>query len=97
MAVLRPINNKIIVKREEQDETKNGIYLPTNSHKKKCRGEVLAVGSGILLPNGTREPLSVKPGDVVSFQPGVGTEITHEGEKYLIVEEKDLLLVIEEA
>lgn len=94
MSIIKPINDKILIRREEPDEKKNGIYIAQTNPKKKCRGEVLAVGEGVLLPDGTRKPVCVQPGQVVVFQPGIGTEITHEGETYLIIEERDLLVVL---
>lgn len=94
MMRIRPINDKIVVKRST-DTDKGGVLIPEHYRKKKCQGEVLAVGEGRLLPSGARVPISAGVGDVVFFQPGIGTEITVDGEQYLIISEGDLLCAID--
>ncbi|RIH89515.1 10 kDa chaperonin [Meiothermus luteus] len=93
--VLRPLGDRVVVKRiEEEPKTKGGIVLPDTAKEKPQKGKVIAVGSGRTLDNGTKVPLEVKEGDVVVFAKYGGTEIEIDGEEYIILSERDLLAVL---
>jgi chaperonin GroES len=93
---IRPLGEKVLVKRLEADEkTAGGIVLPDTAKEKPKRGTVLSVGDGKLLDNGKRQPLQVKKGDQVLFTSYAGTEIKVEGEEMLIMDESDILAVLE--
>jgi chaperonin GroES len=92
---LKPLGDRVVVKRiEEEATTKGGILLPDTAKEKPQRGKVIAVGSGRVLDNGTKVPLEVKEGDTVVFAKYGGTEIEIDGEEYVILSERDLLAVI---
>lgn len=97
MAKLRPLNDKVIIKPIEDDEkTKAGIILPETAEKEKPeKGEVVAVGPGKLLENGTRAPMSVKVGDKVIFKKYSPDEIKIDKEEYLVIDESDIIGIIE--
>ena len=92
---LQPLNDYVVVKPATKEETtKSGIVLATTGDKERPdQGEVIAVGPG-KLNDGKRESLSVKIGDVVLFAKYSPTEIELDGEKFLVIEEKDILAVI---
>ncbi|MFZ4626811.1 MAG: co-chaperone GroES [Blastocatellia bacterium] len=93
---IRPLNDRIIVKRmEEQEQMRGGLYIPDTAKEKPQEGEVLAVGNGKLLDNGTRTTIDLKPGDRVLFGKYSGTEVKLDGEELLILREDDVLGVIE--
>jgi chaperonin GroES len=93
---IRPLNDRIIVKRmEEQEQMRGGLYIPDTAKEKPQEGEVLAVGNGKLLDNGTRTTIDLKPGDRVLFGKYAGTEIKLDGEELLILREDDVLGVVE--
>lgn len=95
MASIRPINDKIVVKRlEANNTTKGGIVLPDSAKEKPKEGRVLAVGAGRVLDNGERASFQVKKDDRVIFSSYAGTEIKLEGEEYLILEENDILAIV---
>ena len=92
---IRPLHDRLIVKRfEEEEKTKGGIIIPDNAKEKPQRGEVVAVGSGKEL-DGKKLPLEVKQGDHVLFGKYSGTEIKFEGSEYLMMREEDILGVVE--
>jgi chaperonin GroES len=96
--MLKPLNDKIIVKPSKALETtKGGIVLPDMAKKKPHEGEVLEVGPGKMLENGERVPLEVKVGDWVIYSEYGGTEIMAGGETYIIVHESSVLAVKEDA
>ncbi len=97
MAKLRPLYDKIVVKRFEEQEqrTASGIIIPDTAKEKPQIGEVIAVGEGKLLQNGQQVPPKVKPGDKVVFNKYAGTEVELDGEKFLIMSEDEVLAVIE--
>lgn len=96
MAKIRPINDKILVKRLEAEETtKGGIILPEAAKEKPKEGRVLAVGAGRLLEDGTRASFQVKENDRVIFTSYGGTEVKVDGEEYLVMEESDILAIVE--
>ncbi|HLC26747.1 MAG TPA: co-chaperone GroES [bacterium] len=93
---VRPMHDKVLVKRlEEQETKKGGIIIPDTAKEKPQEGEVVAVGSGKILKDGTRRDLEVKKGDRVLFGKYSGTEVKIDGEEYLIVSEEDVLGIIE--
>ncbi|MDA8161534.1 MAG: co-chaperone GroES [Desulfobacteraceae bacterium] len=93
---IRPLNDRILVKRlEEKEVTKGGIIIPDTAKEKPAEGEVVAVGRGKLLENGEVRPLDVKAGDKVLFGKYSGTEIKIEGEDFLMMREDDVLGIIE--
>jgi chaperonin GroES len=95
-AKVKPLNDKVLVKRlEAEDVTRGGIVLPDTAKEKPREGKILAIGDGKLLENGKRAPFQVKAGDRVLFSSYSGTEIKIEGEEYLILSEDDVLAVIE--
>ena len=95
--MLRPLNDRIIIELVEKEErTASGIFLPDTAAKEKPQtGEVIAVGPGKLNDKGERVAVDVKVGDEVVFAKYSGSEFTHEGKKYLILAEHDVLAVIE--
>jgi chaperonin GroES len=97
MAVsIRPLNDRIIVRRmEEQEQMRGGLYIPDTAKEKPQEGEVLAVGNGKLLDNGQRIAIDLKAGDRILFGKYAGTEIKLDGEDYLILREDDVLGVVE--
>jgi len=82
---------------EEQEQMRGGLYIPDTAKEKPQEGEVIAVGNGKVLENGTKIELDVKAGDRVLFGKYSGTEIKLDGEEYLILREDDVLGVIESA
>jgi chaperonin GroES len=91
-----PLNDKIVVKREEAEErTAGGIVLPDTAKEKPKQGRVRALGSGKLLDNGKRAEFQVKEGDRVLFTSYAGNEINVDGEELLIMTEDDILAVVE--
>ena len=92
---IRPLGDKVIVKRvEAMDVTKGGIVLPDSAREKPKRGKVQAVGTGRLLDDGTRGKMQLKKEDEVVFTSYSGTDIKIDGEDYLIMDESDVLGVV---
>ena len=93
---LRPLNDRILVKRvEEEEKTKGGIIIPDTAKEKSAEGKVIAVGKGQIGPDGERIPVDMKKGDRILFGKYSGQEVKVEGEEYLIMREDDVLCVIE--
>ena len=93
---LRPLNDRILVKRvEEEEKTKGGIIIPDTAKEKPAEGKVIAVGIGKLGDDGKRVPLEIKKDDRILFGKYSGQEIKVEGEEYLIMREDDVLCLIE--
>ncbi|MCA9584425.1 MAG: co-chaperone GroES [Myxococcales bacterium] len=93
---IRPLQDRVILKRvKEEEKTKGGIIIPDTAKEKPIEGEVVAVGNGKVLDDGTVKALDVKVGDRVLFGKYSGTEVKLEGEERLIVREDDILAVIE--
>jgi chaperonin GroES len=98
MATIRPLNDRIIARRvEEQEQMRGGLYIPDTAKEKPQEGEVIAVGNGKILNNGDRVAMDIKVGDKVLFGKYSGTEVKLDGEEYLILREDDVLGVIEGA
>lgn len=93
---LRPLQDRILVKRvEEEEKTKGGIIIPDTAKEKPAEGKVTAVGQGKVDENGKRVPLEVKKGNRILFGKYSGTEVKIEGEEHLIMREDDVLAIIE--
>ena len=93
---IRPLHDRIIVKRmEEERMSAGGIVIPDTAAEKPIKGEVIAVGNGKLLDNGEIRALDVKKGDKVLFGKYSGTEVKVDGEEYLVMREEDVMAVIE--
>ncbi|HLV60703.1 MAG TPA: co-chaperone GroES [Fredinandcohnia sp.] len=94
---IRPLQDRVIVKRvEEEEKTKGGIIIPETAKEKPLEGKVIAVGNGRVLEDGSVRPLDVKEGNRVLFSKYAGTEIKVQGEELLILREDDILGVIED-
>jgi len=92
---LRPLADRVIIKKlEPEEKTPGGIVLPDTAKEKPQQGEVLAVGPGKVDEKGTRQPMEVKVGDKVLFQKYTGTEVKIEGQEYTILAERDILAVL---
>jgi chaperonin GroES len=95
MKKVRPLHDRLLVRRIEEKETaKGGIIIPDTAKEKPQEGEVLAVGSGKILDNGTKVNLDVKVGDKILFGKYSGTEIKVDGDEVLILREDEVLAVL---
>ena len=93
---LRPLNDRILVKRvEEKEKTKGGIIIPDTAKEKPAEGIVIEVGKGQIGPDGKRIPVDMKKNDRILFGKYGGQEIKVEGDEFLIMREDDVLCVIE--
>ena len=93
---IRPLGDKVLVKRIEAEAiTAGGIVLPDTAKEKPKRGRVQAVGDGKLLDTGERGKLQVKKGDEVLFSSYAGTEVKVDGEEYIIMDESEIFAIIE--
>lgn len=93
---LRPLQDRILVKRvEEEEKTKGGIIIPDTAKEKPAEGKVVEVGKGKLDESGKRIALEIKKGDRILFGKYSGTEVKIEGEEYLIMREEDVLGIID--
>ncbi len=93
---IRPLQDRIIVKRvEEEEKTKGGIIIPDSAKEKPLEGKVIAVGNGKILEDGKVRPLDIKVNDRILFGKYAGTEIKIDGEEHLMLREEDVLGVIE--
>ncbi len=92
---LRPLHDRVIVKRLESEErTKSGLIIPDSAKEKPQEGKVLAVGDGKIV-DGKKQAMNVKKGDKVLFSKYAGTEVTVDGDEVLIMREDDILAVVE--
>jgi len=93
---LRPLHDRVIVKRmEEERVSAGGIVIPDSATEKPVRGKVLAVGNGKILDNGEKRALDIKVGDNILFGKYSGTEVKVDGEELLVMREEDIMAVIE--
>ena len=93
---VRPLHDRLVVRRiEEKESVKGGIIIPDTAKEKPQEGEVIAVGNGKVLDSGTKVPMDVKAGDKVLFGKYSGTDIKIDGEEYLILREDEVLAVVE--
>ncbi len=92
---IRPLQDRVIVRRvEEEEKTKGGIIIPDSAKEKPQEGKIVAVGPGKVADNGEKIPMEVKEGDRVLFSKYAGTEIKIDGEEHLIMREDDILGII---
>ena len=93
---VRPLRDRIIVKRlEEEEKTKGGIIIPDTAKEKPVEGKVIAVGDGRINEDGGKIPLEVKKGNRILFAKYAGTEVNIDGEEHLMMKEDDVLAIIE--
>ncbi len=93
---VRPLQDRILVHRIEEEETSaGGIIIPDSAKEKPSEGKVIAVGNGKIKEDGTLQPLDVKKGDRILFSKYAGTEINVDGEEHIIIREDDVLGVCE--
>ena len=93
---IRPLHDRVIVKRLEEEKTSpGGIVIPDSAAEKPVRGEIVAAGNGKVLDNGSVRPLDVKVGDKILFGKYSGTAVKIEGEEFLIMREDDVLGVLQ--
>ncbi|MBI2154520.1 MAG: co-chaperone GroES [Candidatus Rokubacteria bacterium] len=93
---IRPLHDRILVKREDEDEAKHGsIIIPDTAKEKPQRGRVVAVGNGKITEEGKKIPLDVKAGDRILFSKYSGSEVKIDNEDYLIFREEDVLAILE--
>ncbi len=94
---LKPLGDRIVAKAlEAQGKTKSGIIVPDSAKEKPQEAKVIAVGTGRLLDNGTVKSLEIKNGDRILYGKYSGTEISIEGQEYLILREDDVLAVVQQ-
>jgi chaperonin GroES len=95
---LRPLGDRVVIQPTPREEmTKSGIVLPDTAKEKPQEGKIIAAGPGRLTEEGTREPMDVKEGDTVLYAKYAGTEFKIEGDELLIVSQKDILAIVENA
>lgn len=93
--MLQPLGDRVIVKvKEEEEKTVGGIVLASNAKQKPTEGEVVAVGEGAYAENGQKLPMTVQKGDTVLYDKYSGTNVKYNGEKYLVLREKDILAIV---
>lgn len=93
---LRPLHDRVLVRRTEQEEkTSGGIIIPDTAKEKPMQGEILAVGGGAKSDDGKVTPLDVKAGDKILFGKWSGTEVKVDGEELLIMKESDIMGIVE--
>jgi len=93
---IRPLHDRVVVRRMEEERTSaGGIVIPDSATEKPIQGEIIAVGNGKVLDSGESRPLDVKVGDRVLFGKYSGTEVKLDGEEYLVMREEDIMGVVE--
>jgi chaperonin GroES len=93
---LKPLNDRVLVKRlEVEEKTAGGIYIPDSAKEKPMKGEVVAAGPGKLDEDGKRVKMTVKKGDTVLFAKYAGTEISIDGDEHLVMREDDILAIVD--
>lgn len=93
---IRPLHDRVVIKRVEKEQTSaGGIVIPDSAKEKPIRGEVVAIGKGKALENGNYRPLDLKIGDVVLFGKYSGTEVKVDDEELLVLREEDIMGVLE--
>jgi chaperonin GroES len=92
---VRPLHDRVLIKRlEEEEKTKGGIIIPDTAKEKPIQGKVIAVGKGKVTDDGKLLPLEVKAGDKVLFGKYAGTEVKIDGEEHVIMREDDILAIV---
>jgi chaperonin GroES len=93
---IRPLHDRVVVRRMEEERTSaGGIVIPDSATEKPIQGEIIAIGKGKILDNGESRPLDVKVGDRVLFGKYSGTEVKLDGKEFLVMREEDIMGVIE--
>ncbi|WP_291449433.1 co-chaperone GroES [Desulfovibrio sp.] len=93
---LKPLNDRVLVKRlESEEKTAGGLYIPDTAKEKPSKGQVVAVGPGKIAENGSRVAMAVKKGDEVLFNKYAGTEIKLDNVDHLVMREEDILAIID--
>ncbi|MDR0816988.1 MAG: co-chaperone GroES [Desulfovibrio sp.] len=93
---LKPLNDRVLVKRlESEEKTAGGLYIPDTAKEKPSKGQVVAVGPGKVAENGSRVAMAVTKGDEVLFNKYAGTEIKLDGVEHLVMREEDILAIID--
>ena len=93
---IRPLQDRVVVRRvNEEEKTRGGIIIPDSAKEKPVEGEIIAVGNGKVTEGGKLQPLEVKKGDRILFGKYSGTEVKLDGEEHLILREDDILGVVE--
>ena|SRR5438034_6044190 len=93
---IRPLHDRVLIRRiDEQEQVRGGIIIPDTAKEKPQQGEVIATGEGKINEDGTRRPLDVKAGDRVLFGKYSGSEVTIDGQEYLIMREDEILGIFE--
>ena len=93
---MKPLNDRVLVKRlESEEKTAGGLFIPDAAKEKPSKGEVIACGPGKLTDKGERVPMEVKPGDIVLFAKYAGTEIKVNGADHIIMREEDILAILD--
>jgi chaperonin GroES len=93
---LKPLGDRVVVKPlEEEEAMQSGLYIPDTAKEKPIKGEVISVGPGKVLDNGSRVAMDLNPGQKVIFAKYGGTEIKLDGNKYMILSERDVLAIID--
>jgi len=93
---IRPLHDRVVIKRMEEERTSpGGIVIPDSATEKPIKGEVIAVGKGKILENGNTQPLDVKVGDKVLFGKYSGTEVKLDSDELVVMKEDDIMAVIE--
>lgn len=94
--MLKPLGDRVVLQAEQEEEkTVGGIVLASNAQEKPTTAKVVSVGAGRVLDNGEKLAPSVKEGDRVLFDKYAGTEVEFEGDKYLVVHEKDIVAIVD--
>jgi chaperonin GroES len=92
---IRPLHDRVIIRRMEEEKTSpGGIVIPDSAAEKPIKGEVVAIGKGKILENGDVRPLDVKVGDMILFGKYSGTEVSVDGEELLVMREDDITAII---
>ncbi|MDE2764520.1 MAG: co-chaperone GroES [Gemmatimonadota bacterium] len=92
---IQPLADRVVVKAlEEAEQMRGGLYIPDTAKEKPQEGEIVAVGPGKVNDDGGRSPMEVKPGDRVLYGKYSGTEVTVDGDEYLILRESDVLAIV---
>ena len=94
--MLKPLSNRVILEVAEKEETTaSGFVLPESAKDSPQTGRVVAVGKGVLLPDGSRSEVEVAEGDQVIFEKHAGSEVKYDGNEYLVVKDTDIIAVVE--
>ena len=93
---IQPLNDRVLVRRvEDESRSQGGIIIPDTAKEKPMRGEVVAVGPGERLKDGSRRPMSVASGDTIIFGKYAGTEVRLDGEELLLIREDEVFAVVD--